>query len=72
MERSKIVGRPPRQLIDGDTIETTCSGPRIPGRVHLVEGKPFVRWADRVRLERVRGAIARSYRRPGEVLSWES
>lgn len=69
---SQIVGRPPRQLVTGDTIETMCSGPRIPGRIVVVDDKPFVRWADRVRLERVRGAIARSYRRPGEVLSWES
>lgn len=67
----QIVGRPPSKLIEGDTIETMCAGPRIPGRVHIVDGKPFVRWVDRVRLERVRGAIARSYRRPGEVLDWE-
>jgi hypothetical protein len=65
-----VIGRPPSKLIEGDTL--VAFGPEdVTGTVTIVEGKPWVTWTDRTEAEQVRGAIAKTFRRDGEVLDWE-
>lgn len=69
MIRSTYVGRPPRDLIEGDV---TVSQPdqRVQGVIEMRDGKPWVKWEDREEATPVRGMILTT-RRTGEVLPWE-
>lgn len=69
--RSEHIGRQPKQLIAGDIA--VCPGQEhILGDITIVDGKPFVKWADWPAALPLNGGMVITMRRPGEVLSWES
>lgn len=71
--RSAHVGRPPRQLIDGD-IAVSQADNNVYGLIyHSADGTPMCQWEDMdepYRLDRC--GMVLTMRRAGEVLSWES
>lgn len=70
--RPEFIGRPPRQLRDGDTA-VSQEDHSIRGRITIVDGEPFVKWEDRPQRQSLkRCGMVLTMRRPGEVLSWES
>lgn len=71
--RSAHVGRPPKQLVDGD-IAVSLADNDVHGLIYRsADGIPFVQWEDRNEPDRLdRAGMVLTMRRAGEVLSWES